>query len=458
MRSSFQASATNNLQTSLSVSQLNQRAKQLVEQGLFSLWVEGEVSNFMASSAGHWYFTLKDARAQVACVMFAGRNSLVAKRPVNGDQITVKADASFYAERGQFQLLVEGLSFSGAGALLAQFEAVKAKLAAEGVFAADNKLALPAFPKTIGVITSAQGAALRDVLKVLARRWPIARVVVYPAVVQGQDSPASLRRALAHAQYSGQPEVLLLVRGGGSLEDLQAFNDETLARMVAASPIPVITGVGHETDFTLVDFAADLRAPTPSVAAETASPNKEELQQRLVQQLQRLTSLLKAQLTPKQQKLDYLAQQALAPLKRLQQEQQKLQYLVRHLAAQHPQRKLEHNKQRLLNLEARLQATQPLRQVASLQNNLVGLLHNLNKYQAQSVQLHKLSLGNLAGRLGNLSPLSTLARGYALAEQQDKTLVRQASQLQLGENLTLWLGKGAAVCKVESILPEARKV
>ena len=407
MNSSRSINHSRSINSSLTVSQLNAQARQLLEEGLSQIWVEGEVSNFTASSAGHWYFTLKDAQAQLPCVMFAGRNGLVARQPINGDQLLLKGSVSLYEGRGQFQLLAEAVRFSGEGDWLARLEALKKKLAAEGLFAAERKRALPKMPLTLGVVSSLQGAALQDVLQVLQRRWPLAKVFIYPALVQGAEAPASLRRAFALAQYHGNPEVLLLVRGGGNLEDLQAFNDETLARMVAASAMPVITGVGHETDFTLVDFVADQRAATPSVAAETASPDVANV----VQQLDRSTLYL---------------QQAVK--RRLRGEQQRLDYLAQRLNAQHPQERLQ-----------------------SMRNQLQPLTKRLQQSMANQQQVRQLKLQQQAARLHTLSPLNTLSRGYALAETPNKQLLSSAKQVQQGDAVRVWLAEGALDCRVEAV-------
>ncbi|HKM14571.1 MAG TPA: exodeoxyribonuclease VII large subunit [Marinospirillum sp.] len=395
------------MNNSLTVSQLNAQARQLLEQGLSQLWVEGEVSNFTASSAGHWYFTLKDAQAQLPCVMFTGRNGLVVRQPINGDQVQLKGSVSLYEDRGQFQLLAEAMRFSGEGDWLARLEALKKKLAAEGLFAIERKRTLPKMPLTLGVVSSLQGAALQDVLQVLQRRWPLAQVFIYPALVQGADAPASLRRAFALAQYHGNPDVLLLVRGGGNLEDLQAFNDETLARMVAASAIPVITGIGHETDFTLVDFVADQRASTPSVAAETASPDAVNLRQQLAKSAQSLQ---------------------LAMMQRWRSEQQRLDYLTQRLNTQHPQQRLQQTQQKLQILVKKLQQSMTNQQ-----------------------QIRHLKLQQQATRLHTLSPLNTLNRGYALAETQDQQLLHSAQQVQKGDSIRIWLAQGALDCTVDTV-------
>lgn len=444
-------SALAKLQAGLTVSQVNSRARQLLEQGMASLWVVGEVSNFSASSAGHWYFTLKDAKAQLACVMFAGNNALVPTKPVDGNQLLVQGRISLFEGRGQYQLLVENLSFSGAGHLLANLEALKQKLLAEGLFAAERKLPLPAWPTTLGVISSVQGAAVQDVIQVLRRRWPLAKVLVYPALVQGTEAAASLRRALALAQYHGQPQVLLLVRGGGSLEDLQAFNDETLARIVAASPIPVISGVGHETDFTLVDWVADVRAATPSVAAETASPDQTALQRQLQKSLVDLQAQMQARLRGWQQSLDYWSLKTHNWQQQLQQQAHKLNYLAKRLQSWHPQQRLHNQAQQLAGLARRLTALTPANKVKAVSNELQQRVQQLPKVWQQQQQLRQFKLEQLAQRLHALSPLQTLSRGYAVAELPNKTLLTVAQQVQPGASFTLRLSQGSLLCRVEAV-------
>lgn len=448
----FAPSDRDGLVSSLTVTQLNARARQLLEQGLARIWVEGEVSGFTASSAGHWYFTLKDERAQLPCVMFAGRNQLVARRPRDGDRLLLNGNVSLYEGRGQFQFLAERLRFSGEGDLLARLEALKQKLAAEGLFEATRKRALPVFPIRIGVITSLQGAALRDILQVLQRRWPLADVLIYPALVQGVDAPGSLRRAMALAQYHGQPQVLLLARGGGNLEDLQAFNDETLARMVAASAMPVVTGVGHETDFTLVDFVADLRAPTPSAAAEAVSPDRPALQKQLAVQQNRLMQAWLGRLRNEQQRLDALALRATEPGRRLPAYRQGLQQLEQRLLAQRPDRRLQQTARLFQGLEQRLQAASPARQLGRHAQQLVQWQQRLERRSLLVLQQRQERLQSLAARLHAISPLQTLNRGYALALNQDGQVLRTTVGVQAGDALQVRLSQGTLDCRVEKVL------
>lgn len=446
----FQAATSQPLVTSLTVSQLNGKAKQLLEQGLAQVWVEGEVSNFTASAVGHWYFTLKDARAQLSCVMFAGRNQLTLHQPKNGDQLQLRGQVSLYEGRGQYQLLAQELRLSGEGDWLARLEMLKKKLQAEGLFAAERKRPLPAFVHRLGVITSLQGAALRDILEVLRRRWPLAEVLVYPASVQGQEAPAALRRALAQAQYHGQPQLLILARGGGSLEDLQAFNDETLARMVAASSMPVVTGVGHETDFTLVDFVSDFRAPTPSAAAEAVSPDAASLKDQLASFYGRLSHAMGRLLQREAQHLDAMALRASAPDRLIKTHRDYLARLNQRLVAQQPQRRLEQLRLQLDALQNRLQAASPQRQLARYQQSLEQLAERHQQAYQSSFKADQDRLSHLASRLQAISPLQTLARGYALAQNEQGQLLRSVARVRPGQAIKLRLGDGQLDCRVES--------
>jgi|AntRauTorckE6833_2_1112554.scaffolds.fasta_scaffold00539_14 exodeoxyribonuclease VII large subunit len=450
----FQAGAESQLLTSLSVSQLNGKAKALLEQGLAQVWVEGEVSNFMASAVGHWYFTLKDARAQVSCVMFAGRNQLALHQPKNGDQLQLRGQVSLYEGRGQYQLLAQELRLSGEGDLLARLEALKKKLQAEGLFSPEHKRSLPAFPQRIGVVTSEQGAALRDILQVLKRRWPLAEVLLYPALVQGAEAPAALRRALAQAQYHGQPQVLILARGGGSLEDLQAFNDETLARMVAASGMPVVTGVGHETDFSLVDFVSDLRAPTPSAAAETVSPDTESLMEQLNSLYGRFSHATASYLRREQQHLDSLSIRTAGFQRTLDTRAETLSRLYQRLIAQQPQRRLQQMRAQLTGLQGRLQAASPQRQLSRHQQRLAELRQRSAKACQQNLGLQQEKLQNLALRLQAISPLQTLARGYALARDQAGQVLYSADKVKAGDLVEVQLAEGQLECRVQNTTPK----
>src|ERR1700683_1480816 len=293
-----------------SVSRLNREVRVLLERGFGTLWVEAEISNFSRPSSGHWYFSLKDANAQVRCAMFRQRNMLCALSARDGQKVLVRARIGLYEPRGEFQLVVEHMEDAGLGALKRQFEELSARLKAEGLFAAERKRPLPALPRRIGVITSPSGAAVRDILHVLARRFPAVAVMIYPVAVQGAQAPAEIFAALALACRRADCDVLILARGGGSLEDLWAFNDERLARAIVASPIPVISGIGHEIDFTIADFAADVRAPTPSAAAELVVPDAQEWLTAFVRLGSRLERCMRRRLEEHGERLRWLAGRA----------------------------------------------------------------------------------------------------------------------------------------------------
>src|SRR5258705_1332446 len=297
----------------IGVTELNRLAKELIESNLPLMWVAGEISNFTRAASGHCYFSLKDAQAQVRCVMFRHKAQLHDWKPENGMQIEVRATPSFYEARGEFQLNVEAMRRAGLGALYAAFEQLKAKLAAEGLFAEEHKQVLPRFPRTIGIVTSPQAAALRDVLTTLKRRMPSTPVVIYPTPVQGEGAGAKIAVAIATADARAECDVLIVCRGGGSIEDLWAFNEEVVARAIHACVLPVISGVGHETDFTIADFVADVRAPTPTAAAQLACPNCVDLREGAANLYHRLKRVMERALERRMQHVDGLARRLVHP-------------------------------------------------------------------------------------------------------------------------------------------------
>lgn len=403
------------------VSEMAEIVRALIEDMLPSVWVEGEISNLSRPASGHWYFTLKDSGAQLRCAMFKNRNFYVRPAPANGDLVRVRAKLDFYTGRGDLQLICEALEPAGAGALLAAFERLKKKLAAEGLFDAAAKRPQPERPRHIGVITSATGAAVQDILATLARRWPLATVWLSPVPVQGTEAPPALLKALQTLPSQAPVEVILLARGGGSLEDLWAFNDEALVRAVRASPVPVVTGIGHEVDFTLCDFAADLRAPTPTAAAEQASPDVDELRDRLEQAAEGLQAELRDGLRQRRQQLALLSQRlaALHPGRRLQQRAQQLDDLSERLMHASPLRALERHRQRLALLDERLRVQQ----------------HRRHERLAGTLARH-------ATALAAYNPTAVLERGYAIAFTNSGEAVRDASQLPSGTAFTLQLAAG----------------
>ena len=433
----------------LSISQLNLDAQGLLESSFPLIWLQGELSNFSRPASGHWYFSLKDTRAQINGAMFRNRNRLLDFAPQNGQQVLVRAKITLYVPRGNFQIVVEHMEPAGQGALKAQFDALKAQLQSEGLFAQDRKQALPAWPSQIGVITSPSGAAIRDILQVLQRRCPSIPVVIYPAAVQGADAPAQLRQALGLAVTRNECDVLIIGRGGGSLEDLWAFNDEALTRAVAECPIPIVSAVGHEVDTGLTDFAADLRAPTPSAAAELVSPDLSVVSQRLAGLHRRLRWVMAQQLRTPQERLRHLSQRLRSPRQHLEQSSQRLDELHNRL-----QRQMQH---RLTLLQGRLQPSQqrlarlsPDRLLLDRQQQLAVLNKRLPQPIQRQIQQQQVQLAGLSKRLQTASPLETLARGYSITFKGDDA-VRSVSRLQPGDTLTTRLVDGEVTARVEHV-------
>ncbi len=414
-------SQTSSAATTYQVSELADILRGLLEDALPSVWVEGEISNLSRPASGHWYFTLKDSQAQLRCAMFKNRNFYVRPQPANGDRVRVRAKVDFYVGRGDLQLICEALEPAGVGALLAAFEQLKKKLAAEGLFDEHLKRPLPEMPRHIGVITSATGAALQDIKATLARRWPLATVWLSPVPVQGVEAPPALLKALKALPALAPLDVLILARGGGSLEDLWAFNDEALVRAVRACPVPVVTGIGHEVDFSLCDFAADLRAPTPTGAAERVSPDLVEWQETL-RQLQRG---LQGEIA------DALRQQ-----------RQQLSRQLARLQALHPGRRLQQRAQLLDDLAERLLHASPLRRTESLRLRLSQLAERLRHSQQRRHERGSAALARFASQLTAYNPGAVLERGYAIAFSPSGEVLRDAAQLPAGSGFSLRLARG----------------
>ena len=431
------------------ISALNFEVRTLLNQGIGTIWVEGEISNFACPTSGHWYFTLKDDKAQCRAAMFRGRNSQLGFRPENGQKVLVRAQVTLYEARGDFQLVVEHLEDAGIGELMRRYEQLKARLDGEGLFAAGLKKTIPQHPRKIGVITSTTTAAIRDVLSVVARRAPHIPVVVYPTPVQGEAAAARIRQALARAAQHAECDVVLLTRGGGSLEDLWCFNDEALARDIVAFPIPLVTGIGHEIDFTIADFAADLRAPTPSAAAETITPDINEMMQGLDDRAGRLWGRMEA---------------------RIEQVRERLRYLLKSLDQQHPTRQFEQFRLRLLHAhnsllerlrfrlgedryrlrlcQASLAQADPRITIGRHRERLARLLQDHQAAVRQSLMLsrHRLSLQGRA--LDTLSPLKTLARGFATVSKHDR-LITSVKKLKSGDDIEIALADGEVGARIK---------
>ncbi|MEN5116863.1 exodeoxyribonuclease VII large subunit [Luteimonas sp. TWI662] len=434
----------------LTPSQLNTLARGLLEDSFPQVAVEGELCNVSRPASGHMYFTLKDARAQVRCALFRQKSQWLRFVPRDGMLVRARGRVTLYEARGDYQLILDTLEEAGEGALRRAFDALKARLQAEGLFEAERKRPLPAFPRRLGVITSPSGAAVRDVLSVLARRFPLLEVEVLPTLVQGVDAPGQLLRTLQRAGESGRYDVLLLTRGGGSLEDLWAFNDEALARAVAASPVPVVSAVGHETDFSLTDFAADLRAPTPSAAAELLTPDRNDLLGR-VRQLQRQVDAVQLRtLQACAQRLDRAALrlQATRPQARLDALRQRQDAALRRLQAAQRQQ-LQQRQARLQHAGAVLRAASPQRRLAQLHQRLDALQARPQAAVARRLQRDALHLRGLVRSLEAVSPLATIARGYSILQRDDGRIVRSTADAAPGDRLDARVGDGTLRVEVQ---------
>jgi exodeoxyribonuclease VII large subunit len=430
-----------------SISRLNAEARAVLEGSFPLVWVEGEVSNLAMPRSGHLYFSLKDANAQVRCALFRNRRQLLRFQPGNGDQVLARARVGFYEPRGDFQLLIEHLEPAGAGSAQRAFEALKLKLQAEGLFASERKRDLPAFPRRIGVITSPSGAAIRDVLNVLQRRAPQVAVTIFPAQVQGQDAPADLVEALQVALARRDCDLLLLTRGGGSAEDLAAFNDERLARLVAAADIPIVSAVGHEIDFTIADFVADRRAPTPSAAAELISPDAAALQQRIAALAGRLAGATRRRLAEFERHVTLLhgRLQRLSPRSRLHQQQQRLDELDLRLARA-TRGGISARLQRLHTLGHRLEAQSPRQRLALLAQRLASARSRLGSSMHAGLEQRRRRLAATGRELNAVSPLATLQRGYSvLREPISGSVVGSVTGIKPGDELEALLIDGRVV-------------
>lgn len=441
----------------LTVTQLNRKAKQLLETQLPLLWVEGELSNFSVPSSGHWYFTLKDADAQVRCAMFRNRNMGVRFRPQQGQQVLIRARVSLYEGRGDYQIIAEHMEEAGAGALQRAFEALKNRLANEGLFDEARKKALPSIPKHIAVITSPTGAAIRDILHVLDRRFASIPVTVIPVAVQGKEAAPQIVKALELAERAKLFDVIILGRGGGSLEDLWPFNEEIVARAIDACPIPVVSAVGHEVDFTIADFVADLRAPTPSAAAELITPDGEEWLDKFIGFEVLLEEAIERKLALLTQKIDWLRSRLRHPKDKLEQQQQRADHLEMRLR-QAVGRQLDKSTHRLSQLALRQQAVHPQQKLHQLQQRLIRAEKSLLSHQTNSLQKKKLALSAVVRALNTLNPLNILERGFAVISKQDSSSpVTHANQLIQGDLINAQLAQGIVTAEVKSVQMENSK-
>ena len=427
----------------LTPSTLNRLVRGLLEDALPMVWIEGELSNVARPASGHLYFTLKDAGAQVRCAMFKMKSSRLTFKPVDGMQVLVRAKVGLYEPRGEFQLVAEAMEPAGEGALRRAFDALKAKLDAEGLFDPARKRPLPRYVRRLGVITSATGAAIRDVLSVLGRRWPLLEVDVLPVPVQGKEAPPAIVAMLGKASASGRYDALLLTRGGGSLEDLWAFNDEAVARAVHASAVPVVCAVGHEVDFSIADFVADLRAPTPSAAAELLVPDAAHLSRQLKLLRQRIATVQQRRQHTLAQRVDHLLARlnAQRPQARLARDRERLVNLHRRLLAAGAVGQQRRDR-RLEQLHGRLLAQHPRHRLALLARRLAELDPRLRRAIARMLERKRLTLGQTARALHAVSPLATLDRGYAIVFDAHGKVLRSTTEVNDGDALRIRLADG----------------
>ncbi|MCP3711729.1 exodeoxyribonuclease VII large subunit [Paraburkholderia sp. CNPSo 3274] len=447
----FSASSAPSGDVVVPVSALNRAIASMLERTFPLAWISGEVSNFTRAASGHWYFSIKDAQAQIRCVMFRGRAQYAEFTPREGDRIEVRALVTMYEPRGELQLNVEAVRRTGQGRLYEAFLRLKAQLEAEGLFDPERKRALPSHPRAIGVITSMQAAALRDVLTTLCRRAPHVPVIVYPAPVQGAGSAEKLTAMLESANARNEVDVLVLCRGGGSIEDLWSFNDEALARAIAASAIPVVSGVGHETDFTIADFAADVRAPTPTGAAELVSPQRTLLLRDLDQRHAALARDFGRLLERRAQQLDWLARRLVSPVERLAQQRTHLRQLTIRLASAGSRASAE-ARARLNVMQMRWQRARP--DAAAQHVQLESLGRRLDGAFARQREREAARVSELKARLEVLSPQRTFERGYAaLLDAQSGAAVRSPATLKPGKRLTVHLAQGSADVALADVQP-----
>jgi len=434
----------------LTPSQLNALARNLLEDAFPLIWVEGELGNLSRPSSGHLYFTLKDERAQVRCALFKPKSQWLKFTPREGLRVLARGRLTLYEARGDYQLILDTMEEAGEGALRRAFEQLKTKLQAEGLFDQGRKRPLPAHVRRLGVLTSPSGAAVRDVLSVLRRRFPLVEVDILPVPVQGDTAAAQIVRMLQAAGRSGRYDALLITRGGGSLEDLWAFNDEALARAIAASPLPVVSAVGHEVDVSLADFAADLRAPTPSVAAELLVPDRADLAAHLRAQARRLHAIHERLLRHAAQRTDRAALrlQALQPQARLDALSRRQADALRRLHAVWAQAD-ERRRARLRHAAAVLHASRPQRRLALLRDRLQSLAPRPQSATVRGLQRRALQLQGLARSLEAVSPLATVARGYSILQHDDGRIVRSTNDAQAGEALNARLRDGVLRVRVE---------
>lgn len=431
-----------------SVSQLNREAKLLLESQFPSVLIQGEISNFVQPSSGHFYFTLKDDKGQIRCAMFRGNNRRLSFAPENGQQVVISAKLSLYEGRGDYQLIVNSMELAGDGALARAFDELKKRLQKEGLFDQQHKKTIPTMPQTIGIITSPTGAAVRDILTTLKRRFPVANVVIYPSQVQGSTATALLCQAIETANTRDECDILLLARGGGSLEDLWCFNEETVARAIFASPIPIVCGVGHEIDFTIADFVADARAATPTAAAELITPDRVDTLEIIAHKKHQLTKSIRGQLQNLYQIIDFCEKRLKSPYQQLQEYQRQLDFISHGLKkSQHYFLSQLHST--VMQTAQKLQHNAPQHQIQNYQHQLLLQLTKMKTLIKQQLSEKKSRFGQLITALDAISPLATLQRGYSIVTDSNSGVVlRSAKNCHQGDKITAKLAEGQLYCEI----------
>lgn len=442
----------------LTIAELTRAVKQKLEQdpALQQVWVRGEISNFKHHSSGHMYFTLKDQQSRIRCVMFSSFNRRLAFMPKDGAMVLALGDVSVYERDGQYQFYVQDMQPDGIGSLYMAYEQLKNKLENEGLFSPAHKRQIPAFPRTVGVITSPTGAAVRDIITTLQRRLPSVSILLYPAVVQGKNAAPSICRAIELMNELGEADVLIVGRGGGSLEELWAFNEESVARSIFHSNIPVISAVGHETDVTIADFVADVRAATPTAAAELAVPHHMELRQRLLEMRQRLHRGLMTQYQMKKEKLQQLKKSSVLadPLKHLAQPTQKLDRLQEQLLFRMKQH-LQFSYQKVMKLEQAIISHHPGGRIKHMHEKVSSLRRQLHTSANHNLMKWQTRLQSNIRQLDALSPLKVMQRGYSLVyDEKEKAIIKSIKQLQPGDPIKVRLTDGKLDCQVWSMEEE----
>ncbi|MCU7835921.1 MAG: exodeoxyribonuclease VII large subunit [gamma proteobacterium symbiont of Taylorina sp.] len=434
----------------LSVSEFVRNVKSVLESNFPSVWISGEISNLAMPRSGHWYFTLKDDRGQVRCAMFRQSNQRLRFKPDEGNQVLVKAHVSLYEARGDFQLIIDSMEDVGAGALQRAYDELKLKLQTQGLFDQQHKKTLPEIPNRIGIITSATGAALHDILNVLKRRFPSLAIIIYPAQVQGKQASEQLIHALKYAQQQALCDVLIIGRGGGSIEDLWAFNNEQLAQIIFQCSIPIISAVGHEVDFTICDFVADVRAATPSAAAELVSPDQAEWKGWLLDIENRLIQLVNQKISSLQQQLQWQQKQLKHPGQALEEISQRVDELSMRME-QSLLVRIQLHQEKLFTINAQLQLHSPIHSLNQKKEQLAYIQQRLQQTIQSYLDQQRQRLSSLAREMDAYSPLTTLGRGYTLVKDEHNKLVKSGSQLKVGQKLKLHFAQDQALVTVNKL-------